>query len=107
MHVLYAYAPRHVLGEHIINRSPPKLVPQHSAHAVVAYLVDVHALGPQIRPRKINLLHEFCVCLGYIVEREDAVPELEKEVGTEGDKSPERQLGNKLAKNRLTFGKPQ
>jgi hypothetical protein len=57
------------------------------------YLVDIHTLCPQIRPRQIYLLHEFCVCLWYIIECEDAISESEEKVGTEGDEGPERQLG--------------
>jgi hypothetical protein len=56
------------------------------------YLVNLHTLSPQISPRQINLLHEFCVSLGDIVECEDAEAEFEEEVGTEGDEGPEWQL---------------
>jgi hypothetical protein len=50
---------------------------------VLGYLVDLHALCPQISPRQINLLHELCVCLGDIVECEDAESEFEEEIGAE------------------------
>merc|ERR1711964_498706 len=67
----------------------------NSTHGIppstVPHLVDIHALGSQIRPRNINFLHEFCVCLGYIVECEDAVSELEQEVCTERYEGPKWQ----------------
>jgi len=56
------------------------------------YLVNLHTLSPQISPRQINLLHEFCVCLGNVVECENAEAEFEKEIGTEGNEGPEWQL---------------
>lgn len=56
------------------------------------HLVNIHALCSQVRPRKINFLHEFCVCLWYIIECENAVSEFEEEVGAEGYEGPERQL---------------
>lgn len=61
----------------------------HFLHNVLSCLVDLHTLSPQISTRQINLLHELCVCLGDIVECEDAESELEEEVGAEGDKGPE------------------
>jgi hypothetical protein len=64
-------------------------------------LVNIYALCPQIRPRKINLLHELCMRLWYIVECEDAVSEFEEKVGTEGHESPERQLGRRISKKSL------
>lgn len=56
------------------------------------HLIDIHAFRPQILPGHINFLHEFCVRLRYVVECKDAPAELSKEVGAEGDESPEREL---------------
>ena len=57
------------------------------------YSVHINTLCPQVRPCQINLLHEFCMCLWYIVECEDAVSESEEEEGAEGNEGPEWQLG--------------
>lgn len=53
-------------------------------------LVNLHALSPQISPREIDFLHEFCMCFGDVVECEYTEAEREEEVGAEGDESPER-----------------
>ena len=63
------------------------LLDKQSRHSV-----NIHTLRPQISPRQVNLLHEFCMCLWYIVECQNAVSELEEEVGAEGYKNPEGQL---------------
>lgn len=55
-------------------------------------LVDVDALAPQIRAREVDLLHQLGVGGGHVVEGEDAVAELEEEVGAEGDEGPEGEL---------------
>lgn len=56
-------------------------------------LVDIDALGPQIRARNVDLLHQLGVGGRHVVEGEDAVAELEEEVGAEGDEGPEGELG--------------
>lgn len=61
-------------------------------HLPCRYLIHVHAHTFQISPRKINLLHELVVRSRDIVEGEDTVAELEEQIGTEGDESPEREL---------------
>jgi hypothetical protein len=63
------------------------LLDKQSRHSV-----NIHTLRPQISPRQVNLLHEFCMCLWYIVECQNAVSELEEKVGAEGYKNPEGQL---------------
>lgn len=57
--------------------------PIHNPTKYAENLVNLHTLSLQISPRQIDLLHEFCVCLGDVVECEDAVAEFEEEVGTE------------------------
>jgi hypothetical protein len=63
------------------------IAPGSSHHSV-----DIHALGSQICPGLIDLLHQFGVSGGHIVESEDAVAELKQEISAEGDESPEGEL---------------
>ncbi len=51
--------------------------------------IHLYTLLLQFRSRLINLLHKLRVCIGHVVEGEDAVAEFEKEEGTEGDEGPE------------------
>jgi hypothetical protein len=55
-------------------------------------LVHIYPLALQVLSRHVNLLHQLCVRRGDIVEREDAVAELEEEICAEGDESPEWEL---------------
>ena len=72
------------------------IIASHSSTQIqrsnITHLINIHSLGPQISSGKINLLHELCMCLGYIVECEDSKSELEEKVGSEGNECPERQL---------------
>ena len=52
--------------------------------------IHLNALYLQLYSRLLNLLHELCVCLGYIVECEDTVAEFEEEKCAERDEGPER-----------------
>lgn len=52
-------------------------------------LIDIHALCLQIPPCQLNLGHQLLMRLGYIVECEDAVAELEQQVCAKGHKRPE------------------
>jgi hypothetical protein len=55
-------------------------------------LVNSNALGPEFSLRLLDLAHQFLVCVGYIVESEDAVTEFEEEVCAERHKGPEWEL---------------
>ena len=57
--------------------------------SLVKYLVNVHALSPQVGPRQVDFLHELCMGFGDIVECKDTEAEFEEEVGAEGDEGPE------------------
>jgi len=71
-------------SEQLLYNPPPK--PKIQAPD---YLVHIHTLSSQIRSRKVNLLHQLCMCLGHIVEGKHPPAEFEEEVRAEGDKGPE------------------
>jgi hypothetical protein len=50
--------------------------------------IDVNPACPEVLLRKLYLFHDLRVCLGYVVEGEDAPAELEEEVGAKGDEGP-------------------
>jgi hypothetical protein len=55
-------------------------------------LANIHPLGLEVDPRLEYLLLNLLVRFRHVVEGEDAVAELEKEVSAEGDESPEGDL---------------
>lgn len=59
-------------------------------------LIHTNALGLQIRPRSLNLPHQFLVSLWYVVESEDTVSEFKKEVCAEGYKGPKGELNAQI-----------
>lgn len=53
---------------------------------------NINPLLPQIHFRLINLLHQFLIRVGNIVECEDSEAEFEEEVCAKGDEGPEGKL---------------
>ena len=47
--------------------------------------IHINPIPLQLFPRHINLPHQLLMCLRYIIEREDAPPQLEKEIRTQRD----------------------
>ena len=54
--------------------------------------IHINPIPLQLFPRHINLHHQLLMRLRYIIEREDAPPQLEEEIGTQRHKGPERKL---------------
>lgn len=55
-------------------------------------LINTNALGPEIRLRKLDLLHQLLVRLGRVAEGEHAPAEAEEDPSAEGDEGPEGEL---------------
>ena len=53
-------------------------------------LIHLNSLLLQLHFRLINLLHEFLVCVGYIVEGKNTVAKFEEQECAERDQCPER-----------------
>lgn len=54
--------------------------------------IHIDPIPPQLFPRYFNLPHQLLMCLRYIIEREDAQPQLEQQVRSKRDEGPEREL---------------
>ena len=63
----------------------PVLQSAHTSIHLNTLLLEFHF-------RLIDLFHKLLVCIGHVVEGEDAVAEFEEEEGAEGDEGPEGQL---------------
>lgn len=61
-----------------------------------SHLIHTNTLGLQIRPRSLNLPHQFLVSLRHIIKSEDAISEFEKEVRAEGNEGPEGELWKRI-----------
>ena len=68
---------------------PPSRVLEPTSCSCYVPLVDVDALFPEIGPRLVNFAHQFVVCIGHVVEGEDAPAQLEEEVRAKGYNGPE------------------
>ena len=55
-------------------------------------LIHIDPILLQLFPCHIDLPHQFLMRFRYIIECENAPPQLEEEIGTEGYESPEREL---------------
>ena len=58
-------------------------------------LININALGLQVGPGKLDLLHQLGVRLGCVAESEHAPAEAEEEPGAERDEGPEGELCRK------------